>query len=69
MAVGRYVVAVGIQATEIAVPEESFCASDRKIRVQVLMAADFVSLLLDTVEVIRCIRGEREETVQGLRTQ
>ena len=36
------------------------------IWIRVLMTANFVSLLLDTVEVIRYIRGEREETVQGL---
>ena len=39
------------------------------IWIRVLMTANFVSLLLDTVEVIRYIRGEREETVQGLPTQ
>ncbi len=33
--------------------------------IRVLITANLVSLLLDTVEVIRYIRGEREETVQG----
>ncbi len=37
--------------------------------IRVLMTANLVSLLLDTVEVIRYIRGEREETVQGLPDQ
>ena len=36
------------------------------IWIRVLMTANFVSLVLDIVEVIRYIRGEREETVQGL---
>ncbi len=39
------------------------------IWIRVLMTANLVSLLLDTVEVIRYIRGEREETVQGLPAQ
>ena len=39
------------------------------IWIRALMTANLVSLLLDTVEVIRYIRGEREETVQGLPAQ
>ena len=39
------------------------------IWIRVLITANLVSLLLDTVGVIRYIRGEREETVQSLRTQ
>ena len=37
--------------------------------IRVLITANLVSLLLDTVEVVRYIRGEREETVQGLPAQ
>ncbi len=39
------------------------------IWIRVLLAANLVSLLLDTVEVIRYIRGEREETVKSLPAQ
>ena len=36
------------------------------IWVRVLMMLNSISLVLDTVEVVRYITGEREETVEGL---
>ena len=38
------------------------------IWIRVLMALNSISLLLDTVEVVPYIAGEREETVEGLPT-
>ena len=36
------------------------------IWIRVLMALNSISLVLDTVEVVRYIKGDREELVEGL---